>query len=115
MKLVTIRVVISDPEGNLDLSKIRAAQMSVERLVSSRKSVLVLVDSGNTGRTHLDQAREYSKNLQDLKRDIRRVNATLVISALRSADIPTHSEPFENDAEASSFLRKIKQPTAAVV
>lgn len=115
MKPVSVGVTISSPDGNLDVSKIRSSQVSVKRLVSRGKSVLVIVDSGETGRKHFDQAREYSKELADLKSDIQRVNAMLVIAALRSAAIPTHSQPFDNEAEARSFIRKMKQPTAAVV
>lgn len=115
MKPAIVGIMISNPDGNLVVSMIRSGQRRVKRLISRNRSVLVLVDSGDTGRKHLDQAREYSKELGDLKSDIKRVNAMLVIAALRSADIPTHSQPFENEAEARSFLRRMKQPSAAVV
>ena len=104
MEPVTVGITISSHDGELDVSNIRSRQMSVKRLLSRRKSVLVLVDSGETGRKHFDQAREYSEELGDLKSDIQRVNAMLVIAALRAADIPTPSQPFDNEAEARSFI-----------
>lgn len=105
MKPVTVDVEISDSLGNLDPGKLKSAQRKVRDLVSKGVPVLVTVEQGETGKVHLKQARKYSKDVSDLKREIRRTNALLVISALRAVKVPTHTQPFDSVKEAEEFLK----------
>jgi hypothetical protein len=115
MRTVAVKVTVSGSTRELDIGEIRRAQTSVKQLVAGGESVLVLIESSNIGKEHLEQARRYSSDVRDIKKEIRRANAMLVIAALRSAKIPTHSQPFENPGRARSFLAKMRAPTAAVV
>ncbi len=115
MKMVVVRISVSTDSSELDVSKIRLAQRQIKKLASGGKSILVLVDSGDTGREHFEVAKRYSKDLKGLKAEIRKINAMLVIAALRSVGIPTHSLPLESPGKARAFLEKVREPTAAVV
>jgi uridylate kinase len=112
--VVVVRVKVSTDREELDISQIRSAQTRIKRLVASGKSALVVVDSNDTCRMHLDVAKKYSRDLKSVRSEIGRINAMLVISALRSAGIPTHVFPIEGARGAESFLVRVRDPTAAV-
>ena len=112
MNPVTLSVEISDENGTLDPKRVRSAQRRVRDLVSNGRPVLVTVEQGKTGKVHLERARRYSRDASDLRKEIRKTNALLVISALRAARIPTHTQPFESQRRAKEFL---KRNTAAAV
>ncbi len=112
--IVIVRIGVSTDGEELDISEIRPAQTRVKRLVASGNSTLVVVNSDDTCGAHLDVASKYSRDLKNLKLEIGRMNAMLVISALRSAGIPTHVFPIEGPRGAESFLKRAREPTAAV-
>ena len=113
MNPVTVSVQISDDAGKLDPKKLRAAQRKVRDLVSKRRPVIVTVEQGKAGNNYLEIAKEYSKDLKDLKNEIRKTNCLLVIATLRAANIPTHMRPFQSMNEAKTFLKN--KIAAAVV
>ena len=113
MNPVTVSVQISDDAGKLDPKKLRSAQRKVRDLVSKKRAVIVTVEQGKAANTYLEIAKEYSKDLGDLKKEIRKTNCLLVITALRAANVPTHTQPFDSINKAKTFLKN--KIAAAVV
>lgn len=105
MNPVTVTVEVSDEMGKLDPTRLRSAQKKVSNLIKGGKPVLVKVLQGNSGKTHLEHARKYSKDVSSVRREIRGANALLVITTLRAAKVPTHATAFENEKSAKKFLK----------
>ena len=114
MNPASIEVTVAGENGELDLKSIRSAQRSVRKLVSNGQSVLVKVNSGGAGKMHLEYARKYSRSVQDVKKEIAKTNGLLVITALRSVKVPTHTSVFADKRKALAFLKKKGIPRAAV-
>ena len=115
MKTVEVRVKVSVDGEGLDVSQITSTRRDVAMLISSENSVLVFVDSDDTCGEHLEVAKHYSHDLASLNSEIGRINAMLLISALRSKGIPTHNFPLESASKARKVLQRIMEPTAVVV
>jgi len=115
MNPVSIEVTIAGENGELDLLRIRSTQRQVRNLVSKGRSVLVRVNSGGSGKTQLEYAKRYARNVQDVRKAIRKTNCLLLIAALRSVKVPTHTSAFDDKRKAIAFLKKKGIPRAAVV
>jgi len=115
MNPVSIEVTVTAENGELDLKRIRSAQRQVRKLVSKGQSVLVRVYSGGSGKNQLVYAKKYAQNLQDVRKAIRKTNCLLLIAALRSVKVPTHTSAFDDKRKAIAFLKKKGIPRAAVV
>ncbi|MGA2874583.1 MAG: hypothetical protein ABSE82_03495 [Nitrososphaerales archaeon] len=113
MNPVTVSVQISDDIGKLDPKKLRSAQRKVRDLISKKRPVIVTVEQGKAGNNYLEIARRYSRDVSDVKREIRKTNCLLVITALRAAKVPTHTQPFQSTDRAKAFLNN--KIAAAVV
>jgi hypothetical protein len=113
MNPVTVNVQISDESGKLDQKKLRSAQRMVRDLISKKRPVIVTVEQGKVGNSYLEHAKKYSKNVDDVKREIRKTNCLLVIATLRAANVPTHTQPFDSEKKAKTFLKN--KIAAAVV
>src|SRR5208283_5776488 len=96
MNPVTVNIQISGDAGNLDPKKLRSAQRKVRDLISMKRPVIVTVEQGKVGNNYLEIAKKYSRDLRDLKKEIRKTNCLLVIATLRAANIPTHMQPFDS-------------------
>ncbi|MHB1868586.1 MAG: hypothetical protein ACYCPP_06525 [Nitrososphaerales archaeon] len=112
---MSIEVTIAGEKGELDLKRISSAQRQVRNLVSKGQSVLVKINSGGSGKTQLEYAKKYTGNVQDVRKAIRKTNCLLMIAALRSAKVPTHTSAFDDKRKATAFLKKKGIPRAAVV
>ncbi len=113
MNPVTVNVEISDASGKLYPKRLRSAQRKVRDLVSRGRPVIVTVDQGKAGANYIEQAKKYSKDVSDVRREVRRTNSLLVITALRAARVPTHTRPLDSTRSAKAFLKN--KIAAAVV
>ncbi len=113
MNPVVITVAVSDEAGRLDPVSLRIALEKTSNLTSKRIPVIVKLRHGNSGKIHLQEAKKYSNNLSSVRQRIRAASAFLVITALRTARVPTHTTAFENERMAKEFLKK--NMAAAVV
>lgn len=113
MKLTSVKTAIQGTEITADLGQLYAAVNDVRNLASNGKRVLVHLDS-KLGAEHVSQALNYSKNVRDVKKQIRRINGVLLIALLRTAKVPTHTGPFVDKKSAISYMKGMKHTPVAV-
>ncbi len=115
MKPVLVSVTITDENGTLVTESLLSCRTKVLEIVSGGGSALIVVNAPQAASAHLECAKKYSKNLKDLKDEIKKANCLLVISALRAGGVPTHVKPLDSERKARKFLEKEERPLACVV
>jgi hypothetical protein len=113
MNLALVETTIRGDDVRVCSARLRAVLNDVEELTSRGKRVLLHLDS-SLGDDHLSKARTYSKNIRDIKEQIRYANGKLLIALLRSANVPTHSEPLADKKGAATCLVRMKYAKACV-
>lgn len=113
MNLAHVETKIHGNNIRADLARLSTTIDQIKELTSNNTKVTVHLDS-SFGDAHLAKSRKYSKDLQDLKEGIRRLNGLLIIAVLRSAKVPTHGEPLADRKSATKYLKRTKHAAACV-
>ena len=99
MKLASVKTAIHGIDITADLGQLNATVKEVRDLTSNGALVLLHLDS-KLGDDHVSWALNYSKNVRDVKKHVRRINGLLLIALLRSARVPTQTEAFVDKKSA---------------
>ncbi|MGI0092089.1 MAG: hypothetical protein ACREBS_10300 [Nitrososphaerales archaeon] len=110
-------------DGKLYPIAIRSIARQFGDLVfSSGYSIAAVVGAGGAAKKHRHYVEKYARNAPDLDQvaiEASRVNALLLIAALRVLGVPTNPSPFESMKETLSYLRlgekEIKYSRVAVL
>lgn len=113
MNLALVKTAIRGMDTEEDLHRLHAAVNDVKKLISSRKRVLVHLDT-EFGGNHLSRATGYSKNVREIQKQIKHTNGLLLISLLRSARVPTHTKPLMDRKSAIVYLKRMKHASVVV-
>ncbi len=74
-------------------------------LISKKRPVIVIVEQGKMGNNYLEIAKKYFNDVNDVRKEIRKTNCLLVVATLRAAKVPTHTQPFDSEKKAMTFLK----------
>jgi uridylate kinase len=112
---ISLGATINKKDGSIDIEALKSIVAQCSLLVEKRFRMAAVVGAGGLGRAYLSSLRRFTQRREDIDSlgiNCSRVNALLLIDALRAFGVPTNLKPFESVGDVAKALNSDRYPLA---